>query len=312
MAQGKAIFDYADEEEQQPLLAQYHEDGQLFLTFFDLRLRKPVTITTHAGAEHFLRDAANLVEQETWYTQRISFLEEQHQLGQLIISQLNDRLNAWAVLNKLDRSKSNSLELLDKVLERATHQISREAALDANERMLHSELMCFLARYQDESGKELATDTLKRLIAQTEDTSALRTITVQQERQLVGQNQKLLDLEDKLGRVRANYHALADRLENWGEGWRLSLSVAELLSELINRAEQSQLREEENMVLREHVDQAIANREAKAEELTEAQYLLADLDQVLNSTAIPPADILERLRKYVADNSLIPSDGIPF
>lgn len=184
--------------------------------------------------------------------------------------------------------------------------------MDASERMLHSELMCFLARYQDESGTELATDTLKRLIAQTEDTSALRTLTVQQERQLVGQNQKLLDLEDKLKRVRANYHALADGLENWGEEWRLSCDVVGLLNELIDRAQQSQLREEENIVLREHVDQAIADREAKAEQLTKAQYLLADLDQVLNSTAIPPAGILERLGQYVAENALIPSDGIPF
>lgn len=132
MAQGKAIFDYADEEEQQPLLAQYHEDGQLFLTIFDLRLRKPVTITTHAGAEHFLRDAANLVDPETWYTQRISFLEEQHQLGQLIISQVNDRLSAWAVLNKLDRTGSTSLQLLDKLLGPITRSAGKQRWMPAS------------------------------------------------------------------------------------------------------------------------------------------------------------------------------------
>lgn len=304
MAQGKAIFDYADEEEQQPLLAQYHEDGQLFLTIFDLRLRKPVTITTHAGAEHFLRDAANLVDPKTWYTQRISFLEEQHQLGQLIISQVNDRLSAWAVLNKLDRTGSTSLQLLDKLLERANHQVSREAALDASERMLHSELMCFLARYQDESGTELATDTLKRLIAQTEDTSALRTLTVQQERQLVGQNQKLLDLEDKLKRVRANYHALADGLENWGEEWRLSCDVVGLLNELIDRAQQSQLREEENIVLREHVNQA-------AGDLDQARELLADLNHGLKK-GCSPTDLIALVDQYCTQHGLLSKNEIPF
>lgn len=64
MAHGKAIFDYSDDQDQYPLLAQVHEDGRVALTFFDYRSQSMVTIITCEGVEHFLRDAADLIDPE--------------------------------------------------------------------------------------------------------------------------------------------------------------------------------------------------------------------------------------------------------
>lgn len=159
--------------------------------------------------------------------------------------------------------------------------------------------------YADEEGQQ-------PLLAQYH-TLALRTITVEQERKLVGQNTKLLEMQRKLDILRVNYHALTDRLENWGEEWRLSCGVVELLNELIDRAQQSQLRAEENSALREHVDQAIADREAKAEQLTEAQQLIAEVYSKLSGTYGSFAETEVKIRAYCSAHGLLPAeDEIPF
>lgn len=92
MAHGKAIFEHADDEGEQPLLAQFHEDNDhLFLTFFDIRKDELVTVATHRGAEPFLRKVANMIDPVTWESQEIERLQ-QLQFHQLLNSQFTDPL----------------------------------------------------------------------------------------------------------------------------------------------------------------------------------------------------------------------------
>lgn len=163
MAHGKAILDYADEEGRQPLLAQFHEDiGALILTFFDIRLRNLVTITTQAGAEHFLRRAADLVDEDTGELQRIRSLSEQLEQTQGWLKALHTRLEAWGLLNGVPPGTA-ATSTLDDLINQVGQQMSMCAALNS-----------------------------------------------QQERQLNTQTSKLLEMQEKLDRVRGNYHALAD------------------------------------------------------------------------------------------------------
>lgn len=127
MARGNAIFDHADEEGQQPLLAQYHEDGQLFLTFFDIRRQELVTITTHQGAEPFLRRTADLVEPDTWDKQEIKRLEAQLQMAQLIACQFTDPIKSHFERMKAQGSAKTPVEALQIIV--AEWEQARETVL---------------------------------------------------------------------------------------------------------------------------------------------------------------------------------------
>lgn len=159
MGHGKAIFDYADEEEQQPLLAQYHEDGQLFLTFFDLRIRKPITIATHEGAKSFLRQAADLIDPDTGELERIRFLERELDRYKVAHEDFCRPLMAWADLNghlpeTLGASRGSAA---------CTHlhhliKMSLEAALNTQERSLFTELMYQAQRTELQEAQTLLAD----------------------------------------------------------------------------------------------------------------------------------------------------------
>lgn len=127
MARGNAIFDHADEEGQQPLLAQYHEDGQLFLTFFDIRRQELVTITTHQGAEPFLRRTADLVDPESYERQEIKRLEEKLQFTQLCNAQLFDPIRPHLDRLKQEGGAKQPHEVLQMIV--AEWEQARETVL---------------------------------------------------------------------------------------------------------------------------------------------------------------------------------------
>ncbi|MBN9416014.1 MAG: hypothetical protein J0I12_11285 [Candidatus Eremiobacteraeota bacterium] len=291
MAHGNAILDHADEEGHQPLLGQYHEDiGALILTFFDTRLQQLVTVHTHAGAEGFLRRAADLVDKDTGELQRIRHLEDQIERYKIALDDFHRPLKAWAELNQQQLKNDVAWERRNNRIPHTPHDFliyildqmnqsdfkevslllaaqSRESetpletlgriiwgendcyrSLNFEERSLYTELMALLGRYQDHTGHELAPHTLKRLITQTEDITALRELVKTQERDLNVQ--------------RENANSLT---QVWGD-----CSTA----------------------------------------LKEAQELLAELNQVL--LGFPPQDILVRLREYVRSRGILAPSEIPF
>lgn len=124
---GICISDHADDECDQPLLAQYYEDSTaLFLTIYDVRLRKLVTIQTHAGAEGFLRATADLIDEPPIGMEQLRLQQEVNRLrDELHVLQTGEFLRLHNELSRLQNLLRESEIQKDGALREVDNQLAQ-------------------------------------------------------------------------------------------------------------------------------------------------------------------------------------------